>query len=88
MMLFLDIFDDYIDFNTVSFQSTSTYQMLSESFKAHAEKSQYRIPSYLLTDRVNVSTTMNRNNFNVKKSSLVLANLRSILPTYHFTQCS
>lgn len=65
-MLFLEIFDDYIDF-TVSFQSTSTYQTLSESFKAHTEKSQYRIPSYILTDRVNVSTTMNRNNFNVKK---------------------
>eukprot|EP01036_Dinobryon_divergens_P032716 gene32716-42364_t len=61
------IADDYIDFNTVSFQSTSTLRTISESFKAHAEKSLYQIPSYILTDRMNVSTTLNKDDFNVKK---------------------
>ena len=62
------IAEDYNDFNTVSFQSsTSTLRTISESFKAHAEKSQYQIPSYILTDRINVSTTLSKDDFNVKK---------------------
>eukprot|EP01035_Chromulina_nebulosa_P027405 gene27405-36046_t len=59
--------DDYMDFNTVSYQSTSTLRTISESFKAHAEKSMYRIPSYILTDRMNVSTTLSKDDFHVNK---------------------
>ena len=40
---------------------------ISESFRAHAEKSLYQIPSYILTDRMNVSMTLNKDDFHVKK---------------------
>eukprot|EP01036_Dinobryon_divergens_P032717 gene32717-42367_t len=63
------ITDDYNDFNTVSFQSTSTIRTISESFRAHAEKSLYQIPSYILTDRMNVSTTLSKDDFYVKKAT-------------------
>ena len=53
-----------MDFNTTSFQSTSTNtRTICEAFKTHAERSLYRIPPYILTDRANISTMMRRDEF-------------------------
>ena len=62
------LWGDFKDFNTTSFVSTSTNpRIICKAFKAHAEKSLYRIPPYVLSDRVNISTTMNLDEFRVNQ---------------------
>lgn len=57
-----------MDFNTASFLSTSTNpRTICDAFRAHAEKSLYRIPPYVLSDRVNISTTINQEEFRVNQ---------------------
>lgn len=61
--------DCYTDHYSTSFLSTSTTdsRTICETFKAHAEKSLYRIPPYVLNDRINISTSMNRNEIQVEQ---------------------
>eukprot|EP01036_Dinobryon_divergens_P030328 gene30328-39557_t len=61
--------NDLTDSYSASFLSTSTTdsRTICEAFKAHAEKSLYRIPPYILTDRLNISTSMNRNEIQVEQ---------------------
>ena len=40
---------------------------MTENFKVLAAKSLYRIPPYVLTDRVNISTTLKRDEFQVER---------------------
>ena len=68
--MFGSIGDEFMDYNTMSFQSTSTdTRTICEAFKSHAERSSllYRIPAYILTDRKNISTMMSRDEFQVNK---------------------
>eukprot|EP01035_Chromulina_nebulosa_P034085 gene34085-45695_t len=61
------IADDFMDFNTASFQSSSTLRTMTENFKDLAAKSLYRVPPYVLIDRVNISMTLNRDEFQVER---------------------
>lgn len=73
--------DELTGFNTVS-SSTNT-RLLCEALKAHAEKSLYRIPPYVLSDRTNISKRMSLDEFQVNhvlfrdhKSEIYTANIR------------
>eukprot|EP01035_Chromulina_nebulosa_P027892 gene27892-36738_t len=71
------IADEFIDFNTVSFQSSSSLRTISESFRAHAERALYQIPPYILTDRMNISTNLCQDDFHVNK--VLFRNSRSVV---------
>eukprot|EP01036_Dinobryon_divergens_P032540 gene32540-42153_t len=61
------IADDFMDFNTASFQSSSTSRTMSENYKDLAARSLYRVPPYILVGRVNISMTLNHDEFQVER---------------------
>ena len=86
--IFGSLGDEFMDYNTISFQSTSTNtRTICEAFRAHAERSLYRLPAYILADKANIPTMMSRdeiqfNQFLVRgpKSEIFTASTSNFTP--------
>ena len=57
-----------MEYYTTSIASISTdLRTITEAFKAHEARWVYKVPPYLLDDRVNISTTINLEDFRVNQ---------------------